>query len=175
MVTVSMRSVLLVMRLILYTTSPGMTVTIAMTGLVIGAMIGPVQVMEIVGVLMVGAVRNLDDLVKSPPLGGLAMMSSMSLDVVLGVRGLKDALLEVEALLLQDPVPVDRQQPPGVLRQMRELAMARLPHIGAHSTPRVKGPVLVGPRGRGMRRLNIWESWLGETRPSRHRRLGGLY
>ena len=118
---VGIRRVLLIMRVILYTTSPGMSVTIAMTGLVIGATIGPVLVMEIVGVLMVGAVRSLDDLVKSPPLGGLATRSSlfMILDVSLGALGAAGILVAVESLQHGDSLPVVALQPRGTLRRQR--------------------------------------------------------
>ena len=115
-----MRSVLLVRSHILYTTSLEVAVTIMMTGPVIDAMIGPVLVMGIVGVLMVEALRSLDDLdlFKSPPLGGLTMMSLlfMTLDVILWSRGPKGVLLEVEALLHGDPLPVVVQQPWEILR-----------------------------------------------------------
>ena len=84
-----MRSILLIVRGILYTTSLEANVAIVMTSLMIDATIGPILVMEIVRVLMVEAVLSLDDLDKSPPLGGLVMMSSMTQDVVLGVRGPK--------------------------------------------------------------------------------------
>ena len=74
--------------------------------------------------------QDLDDLVMSLPLGGLVMMFSMVSSVDLGVGGPKGLMLWVEALLLQDPVLVDYQQPRGVLRGNRELAMAKLPHLG---------------------------------------------
>ena len=167
---VGTRSVLLAVSLILYTTSLEVAVIIAMTGPVIDATIGPVLVMENVGVLMVEAVMSLDDLVKSPSRGGLAIMSSMTQDVVLGVRGPKGALVEVEALLHIDPLPVVAQQPRVVLRRQRELAKAGLPLIGEQSTPSAKGPVLLGLGKLGIRRLNIWESWPERSRPSRRER-----
>ena len=72
-----MRSILLIVRGILYTTSLEANVAIMMTGLMIDAMIVPVLVMGIVGEQMVGAIRSLDDLdfVMSLPLRGLVTKS----------------------------------------------------------------------------------------------------
>ena len=81
--------------------------------------------------MMVGAARIIDNLVKRTPLGVQATKFSLLLSVDLRVWGLKGILLEVEALLLQDPLPVNRQQPREVLRGLGELAMARLPHLGS--------------------------------------------
>ena len=139
-----MRSVLLVVSRILYTTSLEAAVAIVMTGLMIDATIGHVLVMGIIGVLMVEAVRSLGDLglVKSPPHRGLAMMSllSMTLYVILGARGPKGILVRVEALLHGDPLPVVVQQPRVILRRQRELAMVGLPLNGAQSTSSARGP-----------------------------------
>ena len=130
-----MRSVLLIVSRILYTTSLEATVAIVMTGPVIEATIGPVLMMGIIRVLMVEAVRSLDDLglVKSPPHGGLAMTSSLSmtLDMFLRARGPKGVLVGVEALLHGDPLPVVVQQPREILRRQRGLAMAGPPLNGA--------------------------------------------
>ena len=116
-----MRSVLLVMRGILYTTSLEANVAIVMTGLMIVAMIGPVLMMGIVRGQMVEAVRSLDDLglVKSSPLRGLATMSSlfMILDVSLGALGATGVLVRVEALQYGDPLPVVALQPREILRR----------------------------------------------------------
>ena len=79
-------------------------------------------------------------------------MSSMAQDVVLGVRGLKGTLVGFEALLRMDPLPVGAQQPWVVLKGLRKFAAAWLPHLGALSTPHVKGPVLVEDRCPVMRR-----------------------
>ena len=117
--TVGMRSVLLSVSRILYMTSLDATVAIVTTGLIINATIGPVLVMGISGVQMVEAVRSLGDLdlVKSPPHGGLEMMSllSMTLDVILGAQGATGVLVGVEALLHKDPLPVVVRQPRGIL------------------------------------------------------------
>ena len=139
---VSMSSALLIEMLILYTTSLEVAITIMMTGPLINMTIGPLLVMEIIGSLMVEAVKSLDDLIKSLPLGGLATMSSLAQDVVLGVRGLKDTLVGFEALLCMDPLPVVALQP----WLQRESAKAGLPLIREQSTPSVKDPLLLGRR-----------------------------
>ena len=84
---------------------------------------------------MVGAARIIDDVVKRTPVGVQATRFSLLLSVGLRARGLKGDLLEVEALLLQDPLPVDRQQPREVLRGLGELATERLLHLGSRYTP----------------------------------------
>ena len=117
---VGISSLLLIEMPILYTTILEVAITIVMTGLMIDTTTGPIHVMGIVRVLMIVAVISQDDLVKSLPIGGLAMRFSMAQDVVLGVRGLKGALVEVEALLCMDPLPVVAWQPRVVLRLQME-------------------------------------------------------
>ena len=79
--------------------------------------------MGIVGGQMDEAVRSLDNLglVKSPPLGGLGMRSSlfMILDVSLGALGATGILVGFEALQRGDPLPVVAPQPRGILRRQR--------------------------------------------------------
>ena len=128
---VGVRSAATLRGAVLRTTNPGIGVMIVTTGLMIDAMIGHIIMMRIVGVMMVGAARIINVLVKRTPLGVLAMRFSLLLSVDVEVRRLKGVLLEVEALLLQDPLPVDRQQPREVLRGLGELAMARLLHLGS--------------------------------------------
>ena len=81
----------------------------------------------------------------------LAIRFSLVLHVLLGEQGLKGILVGVEALLLQDPLPVDHQQPQGILRRLRELVVAGPPHLGDRSTPKQRDPVLVGGECQGMR------------------------
>ena len=132
------------MSLILYTTSLEVAVTIVMTGPVIDATIGPVLMIGIVGGQMVEAVRSLGDLglVKSPPLRGLAMRSSLSmtLDVILWALGATGVLVGVEALLSKDPLPVVAQQPRGILRRQGILAKAAPPLNGEVSTLCARDP-----------------------------------
>ena len=116
-----MRSVLLIVRGILYMTGVEANVAIVTTGLMIDATIGPILVMGIVGDQMVEAVRSLDnlDLVRRPPLGGLATMSSLCtiLDVSLGALGATGDLVGVKALQCEDPLPVVVLQPRVILRR----------------------------------------------------------
>ena len=141
---VGMRSAVTLSGAILCRINRGIGVIPVTTGLMIGATIGHVVMTGIVGVMMVGAARIINDLVKRTPLEVQATRLSLLLSVDLGVRGLKGVLLEVKALLLQDPLPVERQQPQEVLRGLGELATARLPHLGRQYTPHAKDPVLVG-------------------------------
>ena len=100
MVMVGMRSTATLREVVLCMTNPEMGVIIVTTGLMIDAIIGLIIMMGIVGVMMVGAARIINDLVKRTPLGVLAMRFSLLLSVDLGVRGLKGVLLDVKALLL---------------------------------------------------------------------------
>ena len=133
-----MRSVPLVVRGKLYTTSLEANVASVMIGLMIGQTIR--SVMEIVGVLMVEiVVVNLvaRDLVVSLPLGGLVMRSFVSMRSVgiLEAPGAKGEVAGVEALQRVDPLPVVALQHREVRRQQGILAMAWHPLAGALSTP----------------------------------------
>ena len=101
-----MTSAVLLMALVLDTTDLEMAIIIMMTGPVIDTTIGPIIVMGIVGAMRVGTARMVGNLSVILLLEDLAMRSSMVLGVDPGGRGLKDVLVGVGALLLQDPVPV---------------------------------------------------------------------
>ena len=135
-----MRSVPLVMRGKLRTTSLEANVAGMMIGLMIGKTIQSVK--EIVEDLMVELGRNLAgrDLVVSPPLGGLVMRSLLSMRSaeILGALGVIGDLGEVEALQHEDPLPVVVLQPRGVLRRQGILAKARHPLTGVLSTPNAR-------------------------------------
>ena len=133
-----MRSVPLVVRGKLCTTSLEANVASVMIGLTIGQTIR--SVMEIVGVLMVEiVVVNLvtRDLVVSLPLGGLVMRSFVSMRRVgiLEALGAKGEVTGVKALQREDPLPVVALQPREIRRQQGILAMARHPLTGTLSTP----------------------------------------
>ena len=137
-----MRSVPLVVRGKLRTTSPEAKVKGVMIGLTIGKTIR--SVIEIVRDLMVELGRSLGDrdLVVSLLLGGLVMRSlwSMRSAEILGALGATGDLGEVEALQREDPLPVVVLQSRGVLRQQGILAKARHPLNGDQSTPNAKVP-----------------------------------
>ena len=86
MVIGGMRSAAILRDVVLPTTNPDMGISIATTDLMIDTMIGLIIMMGIVGVMMVGAARTLEDLVMCLPLGDLVMMFSLSLRVDLGVQ-----------------------------------------------------------------------------------------
>ena len=139
-----MTSAMLLMDVVLDTTNLEMAIIIMMSGPVIDTMIGQIIVMGIVGAMRVGTAKMVGELSVILLLDDLATRSFMVLCVDPGERGFKGILVGVRALLLQDPVPVDQQQPQGILRRLRELPMAGLPHLGDSSTQHAKDPVVVG-------------------------------
>ena len=75
----------------------------------------------------------------------MVMISSLVQCVELEVQWLEGILARVEALLLQDPVPLEHShQPQRGLKGMMELAKAGLPHLGARSTPQQRDLEIVG-------------------------------
>ena len=136
-----MKSVPLVVRWKLCMTSLEANVTSVVIGLTIGQMIRSAE--EIVGDLMVEIVVNLviGDLVVILPLGGLAMMSLLSMRSVkiLEALGAKGLVVGVVALQHEHPLPVVALQPREVHRRLGILALARHPLNGAQSTPHARG------------------------------------
>ena len=114
-----MRSVPLVVRGKLRTTSLEVTVADVTTGLMRDETIRSVIVMEIVREMMVeiAGILGAIDLVVIFPLGGLAMRSSLSLILlaILGALGATGDQVEVEAMQHGHPLPVVVLQPRGIL------------------------------------------------------------
>ena len=97
---------------------------------------GVMIMMVIVGAMRDGTVRMAEGLIGLSPREHIAMNSLAILFRELKVRGPQGVLTGVEALLLQDPVPVGHShQPQGVLRVMEGLARARLIHLWVQSFP----------------------------------------
>ena len=154
-----MRSVPLVVRGTLYTTSLEANVASVMIGLTIGQTIR--SVMEIVKVLMVeivGVNQVARDLVGILLRGGLLMRSSVCMRRVgiLEAPGAKGEVAGVEAMQRGHPLPVLALQPREVHRRLGILALARHPLIGAQSMPHARDPYQVGRRCQTRRSWTTW-------------------
>ena len=131
-----MKSVPLVMREILRTTSLEANVAGVMIGLTIDKTIR--SVMEIVKDLMVELGRNLAGRGLVVSLVLMRSLLSMRSAEILGALGIKGDLGEVEAPQHEDPLPVVVLRPRGVLRQQGILALARHPLTGLLLTPNAR-------------------------------------
>ena len=146
-----MRSVPLVMRGKLCTTSLEANIAGVMIGLTIDKTIR--SVMEIVEDLMVELGRNLAGRGLVVSLLVMRSLLSMRSAKILRALGIKGDLGEVEAPQHKDPLPVVVLQPRGVLRQQGILAKARHPLTGALSTLNARA------HSQGGRRCPTSRSW----------------